>query len=42
MDCRDQIGFDVDETNDDEWVRADLHEDGVSFDRAGLCKLGRL
>lgn len=41
LDCRDQIGFDVSEGNDDDWLRADVDPEGVSFDRGGLCKLGR-
>jgi len=35
----DQIGFEDPRKADDNWVRADVYEDGVGFDRGGLCKL---
>lgn len=35
----DQIGFEDPREADDNWVRADVYEEGVGFDRGGLCKL---
>lgn len=38
----DQIGFESPGDSGDNWVRVDADPDGVTFDRAGLCKLDRL
>jgi hypothetical protein len=37
----DQIGFENEAGNEDDWLRADADPSGVTFDRGGLCRLNR-
>ena len=37
----DQIGFQSDGDQGDDWVRADADPEGVTFDRGGICRLNR-